>query len=34
MCDFVVLDLFFSIPRQEVGLGNVSEMTYFVSSGT
>jgi len=23
----------FSIPSQEIGLGNVSEMTYFVSSG-
>jgi len=22
------------IPSQEIGLGNVSEMTYFVSSGT
>jgi len=27
---FVVLDLVFSIPSQEIGLGNVSEMTYFV----
>ena len=24
----------FSIPSQETGLGNVSKMTYFVSSGT
>jgi len=23
-----------SIPSQEIGLGNVSEMTYFVWSGT
>jgi len=23
----------FSIPSQEIGLGNVSEMTYFVLSG-
>jgi len=23
----------FSLPSQEIGLGNVSEMTYFVSSG-
>jgi len=27
-------DLFFSIPSQEIALGNVSEMTYFVLSGT
>ena len=25
---------FFSIPSQEIGFGNVSEITYFVSSGT
>jgi len=31
---FVVLALVFSIPSQVIGLGNVSEMTYFVSSGT
>jgi len=24
----------FSIPSQEIGLGNVSEMTYFVLSGS
>jgi len=24
----------YSIPSQEIGLGNVSEMTYFVSNGT
>ena len=31
---FVVLGLVFSIPSQETGLGNVSEMTDFLSSGT
>ena len=31
---FVALGLVFSIPSQETGLGNVSEMTYFVSGGT
>jgi len=31
---FVVLGfVFFSIPSQEIGLGNVSEMTYFVLCG-
>jgi len=30
MCAFVVLGFVFSIPSQEIGLGNVSEMTYFV----
>jgi len=34
MCAFVVLGFVFFIPGQEIGLGNVSEMTYFVSSGT
>jgi len=34
MCVFVVLGFVFSIPSQETGLGNISEMTYFVSSGT
>ena len=29
-----VLLFCFSIPNQEIGLGNVSELTYFVSSGT
>jgi len=29
MCAFVVLDFGFSIPIQEIGLGNVSEMTYL-----
>jgi len=33
MCAFVVR-FSFSIPSQEIGLGNVSEMTYIVSSGT
>jgi len=32
MYAFVVLVFF--IPSQEIGLGNISEMTYFVSSGT
>ena len=27
---FLVLGLVFSIPSQEIGLGNVSEMTYFM----
>ena len=31
MCAFVVLCLVFSIPSQEIGLDNVSKMTYFVS---
>jgi len=31
---FVVLDSVFSTPSQEIGLGNVSEMTYSGSSGT
>jgi len=31
---FVVLGFVFSIPSQQIGLGEVSEMTYFVSSGT
>jgi len=30
----VRLCFIFSIPCQEIGLGNVSKMTYFVSSGT
>jgi len=33
MCAFV-LGFVFSIPSQEIGFGNVPEMTYFVSSGT
>ena len=33
MCAFVVSGFSFSIPSQELGLGNVSEMTYSVSSG-
>jgi len=28
MCAFVVLGLVFSIPRQEIGLGNVLKVTY------
>jgi len=32
MCAFVVLGLVF--PYQDIGLGNVTEMIYFVSSGT
>jgi len=31
---FVVLGLIFSIPSQEIGLGNFSKMTYFVLSGS
>jgi len=31
---FVVLGFVFSIPQQEIGMGNVSEITYFVLSGT
>jgi len=31
MCAFVVFS--FSIPSQDTDLGNVSKMTYFVSSG-
>jgi len=31
---FVVLGFAFSISSQEIVLGKVSEMTYFVSSGT
>ena len=34
MCAFVVLGSVFTIPSQETGLGNVSKMTFFVSSGT
>ena len=34
MCAFVVFTFCFSIPSQEIGLENVSEMTYLVSSGT
>ena len=34
MCAFVVLGVVFFIPSQEIGLGNVSRMTYFVLSGT
>ena len=30
----VVLGFVVSMPSQEIGLGNVSEMTCFVSSGT
>ena len=30
MCAFVVFGFCFSIPSQEIGLGNVSEMTNFV----
>jgi len=33
-CAFVVLGFVFSIPSQGTGLGNISEMNYFVSSGT
>jgi len=33
MFAFVVLGLCFSMQNQEIGLGNVSKMTYFVSSG-
>jgi len=29
---FVVLG--FSLPSQEIGLGNISKMTYFMSTGT
>jgi len=31
---FVVLGSVSSVPNQEIGWENVSEMTYFVSSGT
>jgi len=31
---FVVLGLVFSISSHEIGFEKVSEMTYFVSSGT
>jgi len=34
MCAFVVLGFVFSIPRQDIGLGNDSKMTYFASSVT
>jgi len=34
MYAFVVLSSFFSIPSQEIGLENVSEITYFVLNGT
>jgi len=34
MCVFVVLGLIFSIASQEIGLGDVLEMTHFVLSGT
>jgi len=35
MCAFVVLGLIFPYQtNQEITLGNVSKMTYFVSSGT
>jgi len=30
--EFVVLGLIFFIPHEPIGLGNVSEATYFVSS--
>jgi len=33
MCAVVVLSFVVFIPSQEIGLGNVSEMAYFVSSG-
>jgi len=34
-CMFLLcIGLVFPVPSQEIGLGNVSEMTYFVSSGT
>jgi len=33
MFAFVVLGLCFSMQNQEIGLGNISKMTYFVSSG-
>jgi len=33
MCAFVVLGFVFQYQSQEIGLGNVSEMTCFVSSG-
>jgi len=32
MCAVVVLGIVFFIPCQEIGLGNISEMTYVVSS--
>jgi len=31
---YYVLGFVFSLPSQEIGFGNVSEMTYFMSSGT
>jgi len=34
VCALVVLGFVFSIPSQENGLGNVSEVTYFMLSGT
>ena len=34
VCFCCVRLCFFSIASQEIGLGNVSKMTYFVSSGT
>jgi len=34
MRTFVVLGLVFSMPSQEIGFDDVSEMTYFVLSGT
>jgi len=36
VCAFVVLGLVFpyQAKRLEIGLGNISGMTYFVSSGT
>jgi len=34
MYPFVVLGFVSSIPSQEIGLGNISEMTYSMSSGT
>jgi len=34
MCAFVVLGLVFPYKAKRLAWGNVSEMTYFVSSGT
>jgi len=33
-CVHLFVRFSFSIPSQEIGLGNVSEMMYFVLSGT
>jgi len=34
MCAFVVLGLVFPFQAKKLASGNISEMTYFVSSGT